>query len=169
MSSGTLRQAEAFVVVRSSFVVLELRTVFPPRRGPFGSAAPIGLVFRRNARWGCTGVTGTPRVATRPDRLPEVPPTALRRSNGPARSGTKVAVKIAGQQRYITDSKTAAKPSSDFTLRYCQAFGAPVFWKSLKTRQIQVQNKLERLAKLGSKMSFTLLKRAPPTNDWWIS
>src|SRR5260370_9400033 len=79
MSSGTLRKSEAFVVVRSSFVVLELRTVFHPRRGPFGSAAPDGLVFRRNARWGRTGVTGTPRVPTRPDLLPAVPPAALRR------------------------------------------------------------------------------------------
>src|ERR1017187_1712271 len=39
--------------------------------------------FRRDARWGRAGVTGTPRVATRPDRLPEAPPTALRRSTAP--------------------------------------------------------------------------------------
>src|SRR5260370_31100312 len=78
MSLGTLRLSEAFVVVRSS--VLELRTVFHPRRGPFGSAAPIGLYFRRNARWGYAGVTGTPRAATRPDLLPEAPPATLRRS-----------------------------------------------------------------------------------------
>src|SRR5437660_10536422 len=34
---------------------------------------------------------------------------------GPARSSTNVAVKIS------PDSKAAAKPSSDFTLRHCQA------------------------------------------------
>src|SRR5258708_10679441 len=39
--------------------------------------------FRRDTRWGRTGVTSTPRVATRPDQLPIVPTTALRRVRGP--------------------------------------------------------------------------------------
>src|SRR5260370_11700514 len=102
MSSGTLRKSEAFVVVRSSFVVLELRTVFHPRRGPFGSAAPVGLVFRRDARWGRTGVTGTPRVATRPDRLPEAPPGRLAAGFGPPRIGPHVAGEISRPARDIT-------------------------------------------------------------------
>src|ERR1039457_3306236 len=62
--------------------------------------------------------------------------------DGPARSGTNVAAKIAGQQRYITDWKTAAKPSSDFTLRWCQAIRTPVFCKVLQTSEIELHNNL---------------------------
>jgi hypothetical protein len=39
----------------------------------------------------------------------------------------------------------------------------------LQTGQIELQNNLERLAKLGSKMSVTLLKRAAATKVWRIS
>src|SRR5260370_20777259 len=68
----------------------------------------------------------------------------LRRSAALPRSGTNVAVKIPGRERYVTDSKTAAKPSSDFTIHGCQAFQAPVFVKFLHTSQIEFANSFER-------------------------
>ena len=57
---------------------------------------------------------------------------------GPARSGTNVAVKIPGQERYITVWKIAAKPSSEFTVRQCQAFRTPFFGKLLQTGEIEL-------------------------------
>jgi hypothetical protein len=49
-------------------------------------------------------------------------------------------VKIPGRERYITDSKTAAKPSSDFTIHGCQALQASVLEEVLQTNQIELQN-----------------------------
>jgi hypothetical protein len=52
---------------------------------------------------------------------------------GAASSGTNVAVKIHGRERYVTDSKTAAKPSSGFTIHVVSRYTAvkrfrPLFW-----------------------------------------
>src|SRR5882762_6772685 len=52
------------------------------------------------------------------------------------------AVKIPGRERYITDSKTAAKPSSGFTIHGCQAFLPSVLKKVLQTNEIELQNNL---------------------------
>ena len=64
---------------------------------------------------------------------------------GPARSGTNVAVKIPGRERYVTDSKTAARPSSNFTIHGCQAFQSDFFIKLLQTSKIELQNSLHWL------------------------
>jgi hypothetical protein len=161
MSSGTLRLSEALVVRRCSFVVRVRRTVSHPRRGPFGSAAPVGLVFRRNPRWGCAGVTGHTASRNSAGSTTGGAASRLAAVCGPARSGTNVAVKIAGQQRYITDSKTAAKPSPDFTVRCCQAFGTPFFGKWLQTIQIELKNKLHSRPTVADK---TARSRSKATN-----
>src|SRR5258706_537313 len=118
---------------------------------------------------GRTGVTGTPRVATRPDQLPKEPRWPPCGGWKPCQIRHQDAVKIPGRERYITDSKTAAKPSSGFTIHGCQAFWALFLGQMLQTGQIELQNVLERLAKLGSKMSVTLLKRAAETKALRIS
>src|SRR5258707_14965375 len=66
----------------------------------------------------------------------------LRRSAALPRSGTNVAVKIPGRERYVTDSRTAAKPSSDFTIHGCQAFRTLFLVNLLQTNQIELQNNL---------------------------
>src|ERR1039457_3519115 len=62
-------------VVRSTWYVF----ILPPPRS-LRVRCTRRIRFRRDARWGRAGVTGTPRVATRRDLLPEAPPAALRRS-----------------------------------------------------------------------------------------
>ena len=52
------------------------------------------------------------------------------------------AVKIPGRERYVTDSKTAAKPSSGFTIHGCQAFQTLILMNVLQTNQIELQNVL---------------------------
>jgi hypothetical protein len=68
---------------------------------------------------------------------------------GPARSGTNVAVKIPGRERYVTDSKTAAKPSSGFTVHHVSSDSDPVFGEN-------VANKGNRVVK------FLLAQRCRP-------
>jgi hypothetical protein len=43
-------------------------------------------------------------------------------------------------ERYITDSKTAAKPSSDFTIHGRQSFPTHFLVNLLQTNQIELQN-----------------------------
>jgi hypothetical protein len=77
---------------------------------------------------------------------------------GPARSGTNVAVKIPGQERYITVWKIAAKPSSEFTVRQCQAFRTLVFGKLLQTGTIELQNNLLHSSKCAGLFSIRMLR-----------
>src|SRR5258706_1089033 len=70
------------------------------------------------------------------------PAAALRRFERPCQIRHQDAVKIPGRERYITDSKTAAKPSSGFTIHGCQAFQPSVLGEVLQTNQIELQNNL---------------------------
>src|SRR5712691_8291202 len=70
---------------------------------------------------------------------------AANRLNGglqPCQIQHQDAAKIPGRERYITDSKTAAKPSSGFTIHGCQAFQPSVLKQILQTNQIELQNVL---------------------------
>src|SRR5216684_2658666 len=70
------------------------------------------------------------------------PLNALRRFERPCQIRHQDAVKIPGRERYITDSKTAAKPSSGFTIHGCQAFQTLILMNVLQTNQIELQNVL---------------------------
>ena len=123
-------------MVRSSWLVGTTNLLLPPPRS-LQVRYTRRISFRRDARWGRTGVTGTPRVATRPDQLPKEP-----RLREPCQIRHQDAVKIPGRERYITDSKTAAKLSSGFTIHGCQALQANVLVNVLQRNQIELQNVL---------------------------
>ena len=73
---------------------------------------------------------------------PEAPLPALQAECGPAKIRHQDAVKNSRPVRYITDSKTAAKPSSGFTIHGRQAIGAPFVGRMLQTVEIELQNNL---------------------------
>src|SRR6266853_5514748 len=92
------------------------------------------------------------------------PATALRRFERPCQVRHQDAVKIPGRERYVTDSRTAAKPSSGFTIHACQAFRALVLVNLLQTRQIELQNVLHspetNLVKMGPMVARAAGRRA---------
>src|SRR5258708_2131053 len=71
-------------------------------------------------------------------QLPEAPPATLRRlrpcTERIERSGTNVRRKVLARKS-TSPSRRQPKPSSDFTLRHCQAFGPPAFRQTIANKQ----------------------------------
>jgi hypothetical protein len=124
---------------RTSRAIPRTKHLFTPAAVPSGPLHPSDYVPKGRAMGSCRRDRHT---ASRNPAGPTTGGAAVRLAAacGPARSGTNVTVKIPGQERYITDSKTAAKPSSDFTLRRCQTLRTPVFCKLLQTADIELQS-----------------------------
>jgi hypothetical protein len=77
------------------------------------------------------------------------PPAALRRFERPCQIRHQDAVRIPGRERYVTDSKTAAKPSSWFHDTRLSSVSARCFEES-------VANKANRVAKFLALGTFGL-------------
>src|SRR5258706_5857936 len=94
------------------------------------------------------------------------PAAALRRFERPCQIRHQDAVKIPGRERYITDSRIAAKPSSAFTIHACQAFQASVLGEMLQTRQIELQNNLHSALFESATLRYFVRRRRAARVSW---